>query len=80
MGAHARVGARDCADHSYDRFELVVLCEQRRSARLAWTVLAAVPTAALLGAWVAVNLRRSADWPSAHSVVGAYASRGGPAR
>ncbi|WP_306367964.1 hypothetical protein [Nocardiopsis sp. CC223A] len=53
----AWVNAHGRADHGYDRFELVVLCEQRRSARLVWTVLAAVPTTVLWALWGTTTIR-----------------------
>jgi hypothetical protein len=36
----------------YDLDQARIICELRRSTRLAWAVLVAVPTTALLGAWV----------------------------
>lgn len=40
-----------------DMEESTVVCEQRRTARLAWAVLIAVPTSALLGVWVSTVAR-----------------------
>ncbi|MFE1471722.1 hypothetical protein [Nocardiopsis dassonvillei] len=44
--------------HPDDLERPTLVREQRRTARLAWVVLVAVPTSALLGAWVSTVARR----------------------
>ncbi|WP_435106677.1 hypothetical protein [Nocardiopsis synnemataformans] len=51
----------DQTGDTYDLTQSAIVCEHRRSARLAWAVLVAVPTSAILGAWVHTVVTRARD-------------------
>ncbi|OOC52415.1 hypothetical protein NOSIN_00020 [Nocardiopsis sinuspersici] len=42
-------------DHDVEQLQITAICDQRRSVRLTWLVLIAIPTSALTGAWVSAR-------------------------